>query len=1218
MNSVLLVILFVSGGSLSFVDESHCPSSWTSSGDACVKPFIRPLTSTEAQRTCVAEGGTLLECDRPGMVEDVAEILRGLFDSGLLESTWLVSKRGGEAPRAIARTSDGQYKLVDVPSSAVFPFVCSLSRIARRSLLIQQTLLETGAPRIVSTAPSEVFFHSRDDADYVVLPCAAEGNPTPVITWFRNDIDVVTPSGSSVPYLLSGGSLLVPADTSLAYSSFHCTAKNRHGEVRGPSILLKPTFLESFRPHRGNVVPLYNGGAKLECEAPNHQPRSLSFLWLYDSSTERILPSSERTLVSLDGTLYFSYVVKEDETSYACSLSLSSTQSGHYGPFFRLNVPVSQDVPFAPRIDAAQPQIFPEAPTIGTTVYLECFAYGNPTPIYKWTRVDGRRVSKKAVLMHHGRVLRFDNAELADAGRYKCSAANSMGVAAREVVLSLRTPPTIVIPLSDKLVGSNSDFTLECPPSSMDTHSTVEWFKDAKPIVPLLMPNDQRKRFHVDQSRLFVNSTISSDSGVYQCVMSNEVGTTSSSAYVQVRDSAPVFPRQSMPRKMFAVVGSSVSVPCFYYASPRGHSRWSDAGGAKLPHKGRVRDHHGVLIIENVLNDDAGYFFCTAHNRHGKAHYQVELVVMGKAHMRVDSADTAADTSADAMNISCSVELDCGNAVDCPEAYFRWTFDNKSLHSVPGLHFKTKVILPFCGDRCKIDFFQFREHTRHSKHGRHLVQEVGLQISSPGKAVTPRKVACYSLYGEESVDVMPRPLTAPLALKVEQSNETVRLSWKKPSAHRDIRNHAISGEAETGGYLVELRTKRDRHWRPAPREVVAESESQSVTLAELAPNSLYQFRVRTVDASVIGDPSSPTAWVRTPPAPPSEAVQSLKWKTLDNATILVEWDPVETDHQSGGDLRYRLSWSLDNEKPSESASQERKFFAHHIDTPTPQAVVRLNATEQCRMLVFSVRPMNNQGAGLVSTDTVAFVNSKGEPRHVFFNNVTVLNSTHATFSWEWEKSNECGRAPAVQLSCTASLSETDPITVAISSEFSEWTLGDLTANTKYECVVRPLNGEEDVGPSSSPLEITTMQQPPTEAPSINKLSLKPTEDQIGYTTVIEWSAIQFPQVNVTDQANGYKIFVYVSETASEAVVLTMPVSQLSNPDRPSARLDGLRLMYMYTIRVAGFNSGGVGPLSAPRTIRLGPQSSIDDSYTSSSLRTAANLLLFIFLLERLY
>ncbi|PIO54221.1 hypothetical protein TELCIR_24421, partial [Teladorsagia circumcincta] len=81
---------------------------------------------------------------------------------------------------------------------------------------------------------------------------------------------------------------------------------------------------------------------------------------------------------------------------------------------------------------------------------------------------------------------------------------------------------------------------------------------DAKPIVPLLMPSEQRKRFHVDETRLVVNNTVSSDSGVYQCVVSNEVGVASSSAYVQIRDSAPVFPRQSMPRKMFTVNGSSV------------------------------------------------------------------------------------------------------------------------------------------------------------------------------------------------------------------------------------------------------------------------------------------------------------------------------------------------------------------------------------------------------------------------------------------------------------------------------------------------------------------------------------------------------------------------------------------------------------------------------------------------------------------------------------
>ncbi|KJH52114.1 hypothetical protein DICVIV_01693 [Dictyocaulus viviparus] len=163
-------------------------------------------------------------------------------------------------------------QLIDVPSSAVFPFICSLTEIGKRSLLIQQSFLNSGAPHFVSSSPSEVFFYSRADSDYVVLPCPVDGNPKPNITWYKNNIDVVTPSDSTVPYLLSGGSLLVPADNSLAYSSFHCTAKNHLGEVKGTQILLKPAFLESFNPHRTSVVPLYNGGAKLECEAPNHQP----------------------------------------------------------------------------------------------------------------------------------------------------------------------------------------------------------------------------------------------------------------------------------------------------------------------------------------------------------------------------------------------------------------------------------------------------------------------------------------------------------------------------------------------------------------------------------------------------------------------------------------------------------------------------------------------------------------------------------------------------------------------------------------------------------------------------------------------------------------------------------------------------------------------------------------------------------------------------------
>ncbi|VDM77920.1 unnamed protein product, partial [Strongylus vulgaris] len=176
------------------------------------------MTDLLHKQTCVFEGGVLLDCDSPGMVDDVADILRNLYDNGLHEASWLVSRRGEEAPRAISRQNSlltecttvsrmiatqreicimlaapifrDRVTRIDVPSSATFPFLCSLTRTGRRSLLIQEMLLNTGAPRLISHAPAEVFFHTRADADYVVLPCSAEGNPSPEITWFKNDIDV--------------------------------------------------------------------------------------------------------------------------------------------------------------------------------------------------------------------------------------------------------------------------------------------------------------------------------------------------------------------------------------------------------------------------------------------------------------------------------------------------------------------------------------------------------------------------------------------------------------------------------------------------------------------------------------------------------------------------------------------------------------------------------------------------------------------------------------------------------------------------------------------------------------------------------------------------------------------------------------------------------------------------------------------------------------------
>lgn len=109
---------------------------------------------------------------------------------------------------------------------------------------------------------------------------------------------------------------------------------------------------------------------------------------------------------------------------------------------------------------------------------------------------------------------------------------------------------------------------------------------------------------------------------------------------------------------------------------------------------------------------------------------------------------------------------------------------------------------------------------------------------------------------------------------------------------------------------MELRTRKNRKWRAAERQLVGNMEKDSITVENLLPNTEYQFRVRSVESAAIGEPSIPSDWVKTAPGAPSETIDNLKWRSLDSQTLLVEWQPIEIGQESSGDnLRYRVSWS---------------------------------------------------------------------------------------------------------------------------------------------------------------------------------------------------------------------------------------------------------------------------------------------------------------------
>jgi hypothetical protein len=74
------------------------------------------------------------------------------------------------------------------------------------------------------------------------------------------------------------------------------------------------------------------------------------------------------------------------------------------------------------------------------------------------------------------------------------------------------------------------------------------------------MDSDDRKRFILQHNELAINNVRKRDAGVYQCRLSNDAGSVSSSARLNVEDSKPKFHPNVFPRRVFVVEGSRLVI----------------------------------------------------------------------------------------------------------------------------------------------------------------------------------------------------------------------------------------------------------------------------------------------------------------------------------------------------------------------------------------------------------------------------------------------------------------------------------------------------------------------------------------------------------------------------------------------------------------------------------------------------------------------------------
>lgn len=256
------------------------------------------------------------------------------------------------------------------------------------------------------------------------LNCSVEGSPAPHVTW-------ILPNGSP---LLSGakfnkflhksdGTLVISNPALSEAGTYRCLGRNAGGLVER-TVALIPGHKPEINNRYNSPVSVINGdNLQLHCMSNTN---SVRLTWTLPSGMVLNRPQKAgRYTILPNGTLSIQQASVHDRGSYTCRTS------NEYGSSL-LTVPVII-IAYAPRITSA-----PASSTYarrGVAIQLNCVATGIPKAEVAWETPDRTRLvvgSQPRLFgnkyLHPQGSLIIQNPTTKDAGLYKCTARNVIGV----------------------------------------------------------------------------------------------------------------------------------------------------------------------------------------------------------------------------------------------------------------------------------------------------------------------------------------------------------------------------------------------------------------------------------------------------------------------------------------------------------------------------------------------------------------------------------------------------------------------------------------------------------------------------------------------------------------------------------------------------------------------------------------------------------------------
>ncbi|XP_054991860.1 contactin-6 isoform X2 [Sorex araneus] len=716
-----------------------------------------------------------------------------------------------------------------------------------------------------------------------------------------------------------------------------------------------------------------------------------------------------------------------------------------------------------------------------------------------------------------------------DEGAYECLAGNLRGRNLARGQLVFYAPPEWEQKIQNTYLSVYDSLLWECRASGQPSPGYV-WLKDGERLEP-------EERIQIENGTLSIAMLNVSDSGVYQCAAENKHQSIYANAELRVLASAPDFSRNPVKPVSVVQVGGDVVVECRPSAFPRASVSWRRGAEALRPGGRTFLSEEGSLRIQNVTRSDAGPYTCVAANQFGVAQSSGTLMVKERTLI------TLPPSSMDVM-VGESIVLPCQVSRD-PSVHvtFEWTFNGEQLRLQRGAAHFERVGGDAVGDL--------------------MVRNI--QLPHSGTYVCAVRSPLESL--SAAADVIVRgPPGPPEAVTVGGiSSTTAELSWTPgPSNNSPIQI-----------FIVQARTPFSVGWLAVPTvpEILGGS-THKATVAGLSPWVDYEFRVLAGNSIGIGEPSQPSALLRTKAAVPAVAPAGVGGGGGSRSELVITWEPIPEELQNGAGFGYTVmfrpvgsaAWAVERQ-PSVDAS--RLVYRNESLSPLSPFEVKVGV-------------YNQEGDGPWSTVCIVY-SGEDEPRLApRGTSVQSVSASEMEVSWEavsWNRNT--GRVLGYEILYWTEDSRGSVMgRTRVSGNITSRNVTGLRANTLYFAAVRAYN-TAGPGPSSAPVNVTTKKSPPSQPPA--NIAWKLTNSKL----CLNWEHVR--TMENESAVLGYKILyrqnrqskAHILETNNTSAELLVPVEQdyLVEIRTVSAGGDGSSSEEIRIPRMSSLSSRG--PVLAP-------------------------------------